>query len=256
MEKESNKKEEKLSYGNVLFEVVNRIKVELFLFAIGYATILVGSAVYGIDILRELKYPLLFILTIVLVVYTFLEYIKIIKSKGIGETSETEESDKIEEAENLRNALAFENAKSVNTFISYRNFIETYPEAREVDEARRMFDKLLYEEKTADGTLESYEEFIRYFPSSPYVNDAKEMVFAIQTSANDVQSYIGFLHRYPESHLRKRAIDHIYHIYKENNRAEDFRYEKIEIDDVLDMRNFLMDFDGDFSRLFGQEKRR
>ena len=38
--------------------------------------------------------------------------------------------------------------------------------------------------------------------------------------------------------------------------AEDFRYEKIEIDDVLDMRNFLMDFDGDFSRLFGQEKRR
>lgn len=38
--------------------------------------------------------------------------------------------------------------------------------------------------------------------------------------------------------------------------VEDFRYEKIEIDDVLDMHNFLMDFDGDFSRLFGQEKRR
>ena len=38
--------------------------------------------------------------------------------------------------------------------------------------------------------------------------------------------------------------------------AEDFRYEKIEVDDVLDMHNFLMDFDGDFSRLFGQEKRR
>jgi outer membrane protein assembly factor BamD (BamD/ComL family) len=135
------------------------------------------------------------------------------------------ESDKIEEAENLRNALAFENAKSVNTFISYQNFMEMYPEAREVEEARRMFDKLLYEEKTSDGTLESYEEFIRYFPSSPYVNDAKEMVFAIQTSANDVQSYIGFLHRYPESHLRKRAIDYIYHVYKENNRPEDFRYE-------------------------------
>ena len=38
--------------------------------------------------------------------------------------------------------------------------------------------------------------------------------------------------------------------------VEDFHYEKIEIDDVLDMHNFLTDFDGDFSRLFGQEKRR
>jgi hypothetical protein len=38
--------------------------------------------------------------------------------------------------------------------------------------------------------------------------------------------------------------------------AEDYVYEKIEVDDVLDMRNFLVDFDGDFLKLFGQEKRR
>jgi hypothetical protein len=37
---------------------------------------------------------------------------------------------------------------------------------------------------------------------------------------------------------------------------EDYRYEKIEVDDVLDMHNFLTDFDGDFSRLFGREGRR
>jgi len=30
----------------------------------------------------------------------------------------------------------------------------------------------------------------------------------------------------------------------------------IEIDDVLDMHNFLVDFDGDFSNFFGQEKLR
>ena len=30
--------------------------------------------------------------------------------------------------------------------------------------------------------------------------------------------------------------------------AEDFRYEKIEVDDVLDMHNFLEDFNGNFAR--------
>ncbi|MFC2125409.1 tol-pal system YbgF family protein [Bacteroidota bacterium] len=145
------------------------------------------------------------------------------------------ESDKVEEAKNLRNALAFQNAKSVNTFLSYQNFMEMYPEAHEVQEASQMFDKLLYEEKTADGSLESYEGFIRYFPSSPYINNAKEMVFAIQTSANNIQSYIDFLHRYPETQLRNRSIDYVYHIYKENNRPEDFRYEYdfLEISDSL-----------------------
>jgi len=34
------------------------------------------------------------------------------------------------------------------------------------------------------------------------------------------------------------------------------RNKTIEIDDVLDMHNFLTDFNGDFSSLFGQEKRR
>jgi hypothetical protein len=34
------------------------------------------------------------------------------------------------------------------------------------------------------------------------------------------------------------------------------RRETIEIDDVLDMHNFLTEFDGDFSRLFSQEKLR
>lgn len=32
--------------------------------------------------------------------------------------------------------------------------------------------------------------------------------------------------------------------------------EAIEIDDMLDMHNFLVDFDGDFSSFFGQEKLR
>ena len=37
---------------------------------------------------------------------------------------------------------------------------------------------------------------------------------------------------------------------------EEYRGKTIEIDDVLDMHNFLTDFKGDFSRLFGQEKLR
>jgi len=34
------------------------------------------------------------------------------------------------------------------------------------------------------------------------------------------------------------------------------RNKTIEVDDVLDMHNFLMDFNGDFANLFGQEKYR
>lgn len=38
--------------------------------------------------------------------------------------------------------------------------------------------------------------------------------------------------------------------------TDENQYETIEVDDMLDMHNFLIDFDGDFSRLFGQEKLR
>ncbi len=37
---------------------------------------------------------------------------------------------------------------------------------------------------------------------------------------------------------------------------EEYQGETIETDDVLDMHNFLIGFNGDFSRLFGQEKLR
>lgn len=36
----------------------------------------------------------------------------------------------------------------------------------------------------------------------------------------------------------------------------EYRSKTIEIDDVLDMHNFLVNFNGDFSSLFGQEKYR
>ena len=35
---------------------------------------------------------------------------------------------------------------------------------------------------------------------------------------------------------------------------DEFRDGAIEVDDALNMHNFLRDFDGNFSRLFGQEK--
>jgi len=61
--------EPKISPSEVIIEALKGIKSEILLYAVAVAVLLVGSSAFGLDVLRELKWPLLFIFSAALVAY-------------------------------------------------------------------------------------------------------------------------------------------------------------------------------------------
>ena len=73
---------EQPALGDALVEALKGIRSEILLYGIAVIIILVGSAEFGIDVLRELEYPLLLFATFVLVVYFLLNVVKIRRRAG------------------------------------------------------------------------------------------------------------------------------------------------------------------------------
>jgi len=62
-------KEPKISTADVIIEAIKGIRSEILLYAIAMAALLIGSAGLGIEILKELKWPLTSIFSIALIAY-------------------------------------------------------------------------------------------------------------------------------------------------------------------------------------------
>ncbi len=58
-----------ISSTEIIIEALKGIKSEIFLYAVAVAALLVGSAAFGLDVLRELKWPLILIFSAALVAY-------------------------------------------------------------------------------------------------------------------------------------------------------------------------------------------
>jgi cell division protein FtsW (lipid II flippase) len=69
MFKESDK--DRTPFGDVILEAIKGIKSEILLYGIIVAGMFIGAASLGLEILRELKWPLLIIFTLALVAYFF-----------------------------------------------------------------------------------------------------------------------------------------------------------------------------------------
>jgi len=167
-------------------------------------------------------------------------------------------------AKAMRNEIAFNDAVKSNTFEAFRNFMYTYPDAEQSEAAKAKYEELLYLTKTADKKLESYERFLRNNPATPYRDDAERNIFEISTADNDLDSYMTFVERFPNSVMRKKALDLLYHTYKEHSSAEGFsnKFDILKEQDslmqIVDaevghlMAIFEMDLYG-FSKLTGQK---
>jgi len=170
----------------------------------------------------------------------------------------------IDSAKTFRNEIAYNDAVKANTYEAFQNFIYTYPEAEQIDAAKEKFEQLLYYTHTKDKRLESYERFLRNNPNSPYRNDAERNIFEISTADNDLDSYMTFIERYPNSVMRRKALDLLYHTYKEHSSAKGFSNkfnilkEKDSLMQIVDaevghlMAIFEMDLYG-FSKLTGEK---
>ena len=121
-----------------------------------------------------------------------------------------------------RNVLAYNDAVKANTYEAFQYFIHTYPAADQIIDAKIKFEELLYFTKTKDHKLESYQRFLRNNPNTPYRDDAEKNIFEISTADNDPDSYMTFIEKYPESKMRKQALDMLYHCYKNFSSASQF----------------------------------
>lgn len=167
-------------------------------------------------------------------------------------------------ATTFRNEIAFNDAVNANTFEAFQSFIRTYPEATQIEAAEDKFEELLYFTKTKDKKLESYERFLRNNPKTPYRDAAEKNIFEISTADNDLDSYMTFIERYPQSIMRKKALDLLYHCYKEHSSAKGFSnkfnilQEQDSLMQIVDaevghmMAIFEMDLYG-FSKLSGEK---
>ena len=68
---EEPKEEARLAFGDIVLEALKGIKSEVLLYAIVVAALLVGSAYFGLAILKELKWPLILIFSLALAAYFF-----------------------------------------------------------------------------------------------------------------------------------------------------------------------------------------
>lgn len=112
----------------------------------------------------------------------------------------------------VRDHLAFQEARSINTAIAYKGFLERYPRALQVYEARSRLQEAIYREATVDMELSSYTSFIREHPGSPYVRNAEEEVYRLYTPRRTVDEYKKFIQEQADNHRVGDAWRAIYEI--------------------------------------------
>jgi hypothetical protein len=61
--------EPKIAWSEVILEALRGIKSEILLYAVVVAALLIGTAALGIEILTELKWPLVIVFTLALLAY-------------------------------------------------------------------------------------------------------------------------------------------------------------------------------------------
>ncbi len=127
-----------------------------------------------------------------------------------------------ENAVELKNEIAYQNAVSSNTFEAFQYFIYNYSDAAQITDAKIKFEELLYRTKTEDKKLESYVRFLRNNSGTPFRDDAEKNIFETSTADNDLDSYMTFIEQYPNSKMRRKAMDFLYHCYKEHSSAQGF----------------------------------
>ncbi len=119
-------------------------------------------------------------------------------------------SDLFERATFYRDSLAFEQTKQADSWESYKEYFETYPDAPFVEDARKRYQVLLFKDYTRDNQTSSFIRFLDEHPQTPFRKEAEEIIFERLTLANSSQDYLDFIRRYPQSHLLKKATDILY----------------------------------------------
>ncbi|MEQ9217584.1 MAG: WG repeat-containing protein [Cyclobacteriaceae bacterium] len=116
----------------------------------------------------------------------------------------------------IRDSLAYDQAKDVNTWLSYKTYLETYPDSYYYEEADKHYQRLIFLERTLDNKLSSYIRFLKEFPQTPHRDEIEWVILSRTTVDHRWESYLSFLKNYPHTHYRKQITDVMYYIDKIN----------------------------------------
>ncbi len=113
----------------------------------------------------------------------------------------------------LRNVLAYKDAKSKNTSVAYRHFIDTYPGANDSHDAMIRYNERIYDEATSDKKIASYEKYLGMHPESPYKTQAENMIYTLSTIHKTIEEYHSYIKKYPVSRHSEEAWREIFKLY-------------------------------------------
>ncbi len=117
-----------------------------------------------------------------------------------------------EQARELRNSIAFKEARILNSAAGYLHFLSTYPAAQEFNDAQNRYHERVFDEQTQSRQLGAYERFILTYPESPYKMQAERMIYNLSTSQGTLAEHKAFIRRYPANRYVRESWREIYRI--------------------------------------------
>lgn len=114
----------------------------------------------------------------------------------------------------LRDSMAYEDTKNIDTWQAYKKYLEEYTEAKFKIDARANYELLLFKEKTKSQDLNGYVTFLEEYPDTPYRRACETAIFSKKTKTHNPDAYINFINEYPDSFLNSKAADILYYQFK------------------------------------------
>jgi outer membrane protein assembly factor BamD (BamD/ComL family) len=121
-----------------------------------------------------------------------------------------------------RDSLAFQSAKTEGNSISFKTFIDKYPESVFIERAQFEFIELQYLEYARRGRVSDYEAFLRCCPENPHIIDAENRIFELTTKQKSIEEFYHFVKTYPNNRNTAEAWRTIYKLY-----VKDYSIQKI-----------------------------
>ncbi len=141
-------------------------------------------------------------------------------NKLISYIDEHNDALQVEQAAVLRNQLAFEEAKAINSVLSYRTFLINYPNAVQFSEAQALAYLREFDELTKKGELKDYEQFVNHYSLNPYREQAEDSIYKLMTIQPEIENYHNFIKKHPRNRNVDKAWRAIYSQYTSDYSSE------------------------------------
>ena len=135
-------------------------------------------------------------------------------------------SRKIDDAIYLRDSIAFNEVKNLDSSGKTIFFLSKYPNSIYARQAQVMLQDQQYRENTHHGNLANYERFISDFKENYHLSDAENRIYELYTGSGELNSFKGFISKYPQNRNVNDAWKQLYRLYMSD--FESIKFESFE----------------------------